>query len=147
MVTCWPELDLGNGRFFTHSSVLGTYTLPIVPTVGAIFNDIALREQCVVKTIWMVYWLNPVNLHITFKILVDKPGDLFLAAAQEKFHMWGLLLVKPATCPSRVVRLFLQLFPVLSVLTHSQFVSQSPLSLVPEVIALGLFVFSSTDIL
>lgn len=38
--------------------------------------------------------------------------------------MWGLLLVTPATYPSRVVRLFLQLFPVLSVLTHSQFVSQ-----------------------
>lgn len=30
--------------------VLGMYILPTVPTVGAIFEDAALRDQCVVET-------------------------------------------------------------------------------------------------
>lgn len=89
----WLPVDLNWTRAMESSlptPLSLEHTLPIIPTVGAIFNDIALKEQCVVKTIWMVYWLNPVNLHITFKILVDKPGDLFLAAAQEVSYVRSL---------------------------------------------------------
>lgn len=47
------KLDQGNHRFFTL--FLSNVLLPTVPSVGVIFKDAALREQCVVETIWMVY--------------------------------------------------------------------------------------------
>lgn len=40
------------------------YNLPTVATVGTVFMDAALREQCAVKTIWTVYKLNPVKASI-----------------------------------------------------------------------------------
>ena len=46
--------DPGSRRLFTPSLVLGMYTLPTVPTVGAIFKEAVLREQCVLETLWMV---------------------------------------------------------------------------------------------
>ena len=48
------KLDQGNHRFFTLFLVLEMYFCPL-PSVGVIFKDAALREQCVVETIWMVY--------------------------------------------------------------------------------------------
>ncbi|XP_023480075.2 DNA primase large subunit isoform X2 [Equus przewalskii] len=47
--------DLDNRRLLTACPVLGMYALPTMPTVGTIFKDIVLREQCVVETAWMVY--------------------------------------------------------------------------------------------
>ena len=35
--------------------ILGIYILPTGPTVGAIFKDTALRKQCDVEVICMVY--------------------------------------------------------------------------------------------
>ena len=37
---------------------LGMYILPSIPTIGAIFKDMALREHCVSETFWMVYVIN-----------------------------------------------------------------------------------------
>ena len=31
------------------------YVLPAIPTVGAIFEDAALRKPCVTDTVWKVY--------------------------------------------------------------------------------------------
>lgn len=56
-LTC--ELDPGNQRLPTHSPGLGMYAFPTVPTVGAVFKDITLKEQCVVETLWMVYMPEP----------------------------------------------------------------------------------------
>lgn len=39
----------GNSRLLI-SPILEMYTLPIVPTVGAVFKKAALREKCVVET-------------------------------------------------------------------------------------------------
>lgn len=47
------ELDLGNQRLFAASPVLGLYTLPTIPTVGAVLKDTGLKERCVIETIWM----------------------------------------------------------------------------------------------
>ena len=55
--TC--ELDPDNQGLPTTSPVLGTKILPIVPTLGASFREIALREQYVVETIWTVYMTEP----------------------------------------------------------------------------------------
>lgn len=46
--------DPGSQRLFTPSLVLGMYTWHTVPTMGAVFKEPVLREQCVVETIWMV---------------------------------------------------------------------------------------------
>ena len=46
--------DPGSQRLFTPSLVLEMYTLPTVPTVGAIFKDTALRKQSAAETIWVV---------------------------------------------------------------------------------------------
>lgn len=35
--------------------VFGMYALLTIPTVGAFFKDVALREQSVFETVWMVY--------------------------------------------------------------------------------------------
>ena len=49
------ELNPDNLRLVTPSSVFGMYVLPTIPAVGAaIFKDTALREQCVIETIWTV---------------------------------------------------------------------------------------------
>lgn len=49
------ELRYGNQRLLTHSPALGMYTLLAVPTVGAVVIVVALREQCIVEEIWIVY--------------------------------------------------------------------------------------------
>ena len=53
------ELDEGNQRLLTFSPVVGMYVLPTVLTVGAIFKDTALREQCVIESIWAVSIAEP----------------------------------------------------------------------------------------
>lgn len=53
------ELDPGNQRLLTPSSVFGMYITPTVPTTGAIFKYTALREQGVVETIWFEYVTEP----------------------------------------------------------------------------------------
>lgn len=53
------DLDLGSQRLPTPSFVLGMYALFILPTVGAIFNYVALRELCVVKIIRIAYMSAP----------------------------------------------------------------------------------------
>ena len=51
----WPTSSTGAIRgSIPPSPVLEMYILPTVPTVGAIFKAAALREQCVVETIWAV---------------------------------------------------------------------------------------------
>jgi len=49
------ELDPDSQRLLTTSPVLGIYVLPSVPTVGTFFKTEALRDQCVVETIWTEY--------------------------------------------------------------------------------------------
>lgn len=49
------KLDLGNQRLLTSSPGLAIYILSIILTVRDVFKDAALRKQCVVETIWMVY--------------------------------------------------------------------------------------------
>ena len=53
------KLDLSNQRLLTPFLFLGMYILPTVPTVGAIFKNAALRDQCAVETIWMVGVIEP----------------------------------------------------------------------------------------
>lgn len=43
-LTC--ELDLENPRLLTHSSVLGVYLLPTIPTAGAIQGHSLERARC-----------------------------------------------------------------------------------------------------
>lgn len=51
-----PLVDLqagpGNQSLLAPSLILGLYVLPTIPTAGAIFRDIVLREQCVAETPW-----------------------------------------------------------------------------------------------
>lgn len=49
-MTCRP--DLGNQRLLTPFFIFGMY---VFPTVGTIFKDSVLREQCVVETSGAVY--------------------------------------------------------------------------------------------
>lgn len=49
------KLDPGNQRQLLSSTVLGMYFPPTVPTVRVIIKDAALREKCVIETIWTVY--------------------------------------------------------------------------------------------
>lgn len=59
------ELELSSCGLLTPSFVLGMYALFILPTVGAIFNYVALRELCVVKIIRIAYMSAPnQGLHI-----------------------------------------------------------------------------------
>lgn len=53
---CWLldlRAGLGDPRLLTHL-ILGLYPLSTVPTVEAMFEEAALREQHVFETIWMV---------------------------------------------------------------------------------------------
>ena len=54
-----PQAEPRQSEAPRPSPALGRYTLPTVPTVGPIFKDAALREQCVVETTWMVYVTEP----------------------------------------------------------------------------------------
>lgn len=47
-----PGAGPGQSEAPYPAPVLGMYILPTVPTVGAIFKDSALRDQCVVETTW-----------------------------------------------------------------------------------------------
>lgn len=52
------------------SLVLGMYFLPTVPTVGTIFKDASLREQCVVEAILPGCMAEPVQTpYVTAQIL------------------------------------------------------------------------------
>ena len=53
------KLDLDNQRLLIPSSVLEMYVLPASPTIGTIFKDTALRQQCVVEIIWMEHMTEP----------------------------------------------------------------------------------------
>lgn len=53
------ELDPGSRRPLSLSPVLGPSTLLTIPTVGAEFKDVALREQCGTKTVWSAYGTEP----------------------------------------------------------------------------------------
>lgn len=61
----WPPIGLRAGPWQLEappsSCNLGMYVLPTIPTLGAIFKDAALREECVVETIWT---LKPVKASI-----------------------------------------------------------------------------------
>ena len=46
------RLDPDNWKLLTSSSVLRMCVVPTVPTARAVFKDSALREQCVIETIW-----------------------------------------------------------------------------------------------
>lgn len=69
---CWRRLlrghdcclTCGHRRLLTPSPALEHTVLPMVPTVGAVFKDAALRKQCVFETIWMVHGLKPVKDYI-----------------------------------------------------------------------------------
>lgn len=58
------ELDLGNQRLLTHSPILGTNFLSVVPMVETIFKDMAMREQCVVEMTWTEYVTDLVKVSI-----------------------------------------------------------------------------------
>lgn len=62
------ELDLGDERFLASSPVFGMYILLTIPTLGAVFEVIDLREQCAVETTWTVYIteLRPVYKFLRF---------------------------------------------------------------------------------
>ena len=60
-----PGLTLeGNQSLPSPFPVLVSCVLPTGPTEGAIFKDTALREQCVVETIWTEYGLKPINAFV-----------------------------------------------------------------------------------
>ena len=56
-MTC--KLDLADWRNLDLSCVLEMYTLPMVPRLGAIFEEAALKEQCVSETLWTTCMSEP----------------------------------------------------------------------------------------
>ena len=89
----WPPADLqARPRQLetTHSfpcpwNVCFPHTL--LAQVRAVFKDAALREQCIVETIWRVYVTKPCySLHINFRILTGEYRDpLILWAPKTSF--------------------------------------------------------------
>ena len=59
LTTSWPVSRTWAVSLPTFSPVLEMRFWPIVSTVGAIFKEAALREQCVIETIWTVYVAEP----------------------------------------------------------------------------------------
>lgn len=53
------ELDQGNWSLLTLSLVIEKYVLPTVPTTGAIFKDVTLREDGIIETICTEYVTEP----------------------------------------------------------------------------------------
>lgn len=63
-MTC--EWNKGNRKLLTLLS-LGLYILPTIPTMGALFKNTALREQCVLETTWLgsyCIWLNHIKTSV-----------------------------------------------------------------------------------
>lgn len=58
------KLKLGYWKFLTVSPILGMYFLPIVPTLGTIFNGTDLREPCFWDHLDGMPWLNPVKVSL-----------------------------------------------------------------------------------
>lgn len=52
----WPELRMRNLLTLPVSS---DCTLLTTPTVGSVFKDAALRKQCVVETVWIMFGTEP----------------------------------------------------------------------------------------
>ena len=47
------KLDLADWRRIDPTCVLEMFTLPSIPRLRAIFEDAALKQQCVAETIWI----------------------------------------------------------------------------------------------
>lgn len=73
------------------------------------FTDAALKEECVVETIWMVYVVEPSQgLYINFKDLAGKCRDPLILLLPKTSLVNSL--IKAALYQSGVVCLFLQCF-------------------------------------
>ena len=72
------ELDLGNLRLQPSSPVLGMYMLPIIPMVGAILKDAALRKY-VVEIILLIYLIRSGGS-------IHSPRDKSKVVESEKFY-------------------------------------------------------------
>ena len=57
-----PRANCRQSEAYHPLSCPWNYVLLTLPTVGIISEDIALREPCVVETIWMVYITTPLRL-------------------------------------------------------------------------------------
>lgn len=95
-MTCELALD---DRGLPAPPVLGTYTLPAVPTAGAVSQDAALREELVLRPSGQWTWLSPgkATTYI-WKILEDGCRDL-LVLRQPKTGLGVPSRPNPATRP------------------------------------------------
>lgn len=76
LVELWA--DLVNCRCLIFSPLLGRYTLPTLPTVGAISGTQCWERKVLLRPPGWYMWLNPVSLFIDFKILMGRLGGLLI---------------------------------------------------------------------
>ena len=102
MEIMWPQVDprAGPGQSQAPHSLVCPWNilLPTVPTVGVIFKDAALSEQCV-ETTWMVYVTEPplsLYINLTFWQWVQRSSRLWAAKTNLVRKSPCLLKLSPA---------------------------------------------------